>query len=353
MSLNLGRLELFMGPTQLGAPDDLLDVIVSFIDGSRQSLDVAVQELESRPIADALIRARQRGVSVRVVLEGDYLSVRRALADPWSEGGTNETNRQIHDALQRAKIEVKTDFNPDIFHQKFIIRDKVSADAAILTGSTNFTPTGVASNLNHILIAKSKRVAREYSNEFREILDGTFGSNQSRRFSPPRVYCVAGVPVKILFAPDHSPEMEIMKQMLKAKKSVDFAMFTFSRSSGIDDTLIALARSGIKVRGILDGSQGKQRWAPTKDIKDAGAEMHLCPHKAGLNKLHHKLAVIDGEVLVVGSFNFTGPANRLNDENILVIGDLDDDKARSKQMQLGSYALDEIDRMINEHGEPV
>jgi phosphatidylserine/phosphatidylglycerophosphate/cardiolipin synthase-like enzyme len=147
--------------------------------------------------------------------------------------------------------------------------------------------------------------------------------------------------------------MEIMKQMLKAKKSVDFAMFTFSRSSGIDDTLIALARSGIKVRGILDGSQGKQRWAPTKDIKDAGAEMHLCPHKAGLNKLHHKLAVIDGEVLVVGSFNFTGPANRLNDENILVIGDLDDDKARSKQMQLGSYALDEIDRMINEHGEPV
>jgi len=300
-----------------------------------------------------LIRARQRGVSVRVVLEGDSLSVGRALADPWSKSGINETNRQIHDALQRAKIEVKTDFNPDIFHQKFIIRDVDTADAAILTGSTNFTPTGVASNLNHVLIAKSNKVARVYSNEFKEILDGTFGSNQTRRFSLPRVYCVAGVPVKILFAPDHSPEMEIMKQMLKAEKSVDFAMFIFSRSSGIEDTLIALARSGIKVRGILDGSQGNQRWAPTKDIKEAGAKMYLCPHKAGLNKMHHKLAVIDSEVLVVGSFNFTGQANRLNDENILIIVDLDDDKAKLKQVQLGSYALDEINRMINENGTPV
>ena len=124
-------------------------------------------------------------------------------------------------------------------------------------------------------------------------------------------------------------------------------------SSGIDDTLITLARSGIKVRGILDGSQGNQRWAPTKDIKEAGAKMYLFPHKAGLNKLHHKLVVIDSEVLVVGSFNFTRQANRLNDENILIIGDLDDDKARSKQMQLGSYTLDEINRMIKEDGKPV
>lgn len=79
----------------------------------------------------------------------------------------------------------------------------------------------------------------------------------------------------------------------------------------------ALSRSGIKVRGILDSNQGNQRWAPTKDIKEAGVEMYLCPHKAGINELHNKLAVIDGQVVVVGSFNFTGPANRFNDENIL------------------------------------
>ena len=43
--------------------------------------------------------------------------------------------------------------------------------------------------------------------------------------------------IKPLFAPRHGPEMEIMKQMLKASESIDFAMFTFAQSSGIDDAM--------------------------------------------------------------------------------------------------------------------
>ena len=35
--------------------------------------------------------------------------------------------------------------------------------------------------------------------------------------------------------------------------------------------------------------------------------------------------VIDERVVIGGSFNYTGPANRLNDENIFVLGDLEDD----------------------------
>ena len=42
--------------------------------------------------------------------------------------------------------------------------------------------------------------------------------------------------MKIVFGPEHTPELEIMKQMLKEKKRVDFAIFTFSQSSGINDT---------------------------------------------------------------------------------------------------------------------
>jgi len=35
--------------------------------------------------------------------------------------------------------------------------------------------------------------------------------------------------IKPLFAPRHGPEREIMKQMLKAKQSIDFAMYTFGQ----------------------------------------------------------------------------------------------------------------------------
>lgn len=73
MSKILGNIELYMGPQQLGAPDDRSQVIINFIDGAQTSLSIAVQELDSRPVAEAIIRARQRSVVVKLVLEADYL----------------------------------------------------------------------------------------------------------------------------------------------------------------------------------------------------------------------------------------------------------------------------------------
>ena len=49
---------------ELGAPDDLEQVIVDFIGGAKQSLDIAVQEIDSEPIAQAILDARWRGVAV-------------------------------------------------------------------------------------------------------------------------------------------------------------------------------------------------------------------------------------------------------------------------------------------------
>lgn len=355
MGLKIGNLELYMGPSELGAPDNLEEVIVRFIDGARKRLDVAVQELESVSIAEALIRARQRRVVVRVVIEWDYLSVTRAISAPFEPGGTNESNRGIHDALLRANARVHTDYNPHIFHQKFVVRDISDDDAAVLTGSTNFTPTGVSQNLNHVVIIRDKAVARVYWREFKEIMQGHFGKlNEGHDPVPPDVP-VSGVRVKVLFAPDHNPEMEIMKQMAKARERIDFAIFTFSESSGIDDTMIALVRTGaIKIRGAMDGPTARQKWSAAWDIAAAGGELYSVPHKAPLNKLHHKLMVLDGQVIIAGSFNYTGPATRLNDENIIILGDLGENEpaAVAKQRRLGQYALKEIDRIIREHGQP-
>lgn len=354
------RLELHMGPAALGAPDDLERVIVDFIDAAESSLDVAVQEVESLAITEALIRARQRGLRVRLVLEQDYLRAGKPPADPFAVGGEDEENRNLFAAMLRANIDARSDYNPDIFHQKFIIRDSGQPRRALLTGSTNFTPTGVGShasrkNLNHIVIVHDQWVCNEYDREFAEIWQGTFGKVRSRHDPSPRNNRVAGICVRGLFAPDHAPEMEIMKQILKAKERVDFAIFTFSLSSGIDDALVAMARGGVKIRGIFDAGQGNRDWAATRMVADSGGEAFLASRRHGLGKLHHKLMVIDGAVIIAGSFNYTDPANRLNDENILVIGDLEDDdpEAQIAQRSLAAFALAEIDRMIAAHGERV
>ena len=156
MSKRAGNIELYMGPAELGGPDNLLDTIVKFISGAKKKLLIAVQELDSQEIAEAIIQAKQRGVQVKLVLEADYLIAKKAHEDPFSPGGSHEKNRTLHNAILRAKIKTNTDFNQKIFHQKFIVRDGTS----VLTGSTNFTDTGVSKNLNHIAIIHDEAVAK-------------------------------------------------------------------------------------------------------------------------------------------------------------------------------------------------
>jgi phosphatidylserine/phosphatidylglycerophosphate/cardiolipin synthase-like enzyme len=352
MPVVVGNIEVHMGPHQLGGPDNLLGVIVDFIDGAQKKLLIAVQEIDSKEIAEAIIRAKQRKVLVKLVLEADYLLEKVASQFPFLASGENETNRELHNAILRASINVRSDFNPDIFHQKFIIRDSVS----VLTGSTNFTQTDTSSNLNHIVIVHDKAVAKQYDAEYDEIQQGHFGKLNEGHDPKPAEVMVSNVRVKTLFAPDHNPEMEIMKQIAKAKSRVDFAIFTFAASSGIDDQLAFARHAGIAVRGALFKSQANQTWAATETLKDAGVTLSFIP-RSGLpsprpRKLHHKLMVIDEQLIIAGSFNYTGPATLLNDENILVLGDLDatDGDSIQKQKQLAGYALKEIDRMIRDFG---
>jgi phosphatidylserine/phosphatidylglycerophosphate/cardiolipin synthase-like enzyme len=339
-----GKIEAYLGPTELGSPDDLESVLVDFIRGARTSLDVAVQEVDSPRIAQALVDARWRGVDVVVFMEQDYLRSNLAGRPPalprprdgetpeealhrvqWVEDTTElAENRRILSAMLRSDIEVHGDLNPKIFHQKFILRDyrgKASRTSALLTGSANFTVTDTHRNLNHLMVFHSAYVCKQYATEFAQLRNGSFGRREHG--DAPKVYDLAGVPVKVLFAPDHTPELEIIKQMLKGSKEIYFAIFTFAGSSGIDDAMLALARGGMKIKGVLDPGQARHKWAAPRWLRDPNIELYI-PRRTGvladLRKVHHKLMVIDEQIVVAGSFNYTAPANEFNDENIFVLG---------------------------------
>lgn len=372
-----GMIQAFVGPQELGGADNLEQVIVDFLNGADESLDIAVQEIESEPIAQAILDARWRGVSVRVFLEHSYIQGAptktqiAAIGDDaakrhefqWVETRTeagHKTNRDILMSLLRSDIEVHSDFNQEIFHQKFVIRDYRGHKrdmSALLTGSTNFTPTDTHSNLNHAVIFHDDRICRDYAREFEEIRSGSFG--RQRLADVPKAYNLGGVPVKVLFAPDHSPELEITKQINKCKERLDFAIFTFAGSSGIDDAMIMVKAAGRDVRGVLDPGQGDFGWAATKWLHEAGIELFMPRHEAPFRKLHHKLMVIDDAIVVAGSFNYTGPANDYNDENIFVIGSpyADLPKAQGGPTdlvecgRLTTFFRDEVNRIISDLSE--
>jgi phosphatidylserine/phosphatidylglycerophosphate/cardiolipin synthase-like enzyme len=378
-----GKIEAYVGPRELGAADDLEAVIVDFVGGARTSLDIAVQELDSEPIAQAILDARWRGVRVNLFLEQDYLrsplkttkgvpippkprddelpqdALRRA---QWGDDETElAVNRRILAALLRADVEVRGDFNPAIFHQKFALRDYRGGKAtkpgnpALLTGSANFTFTDTHRNLNHVFVFNSARVCREYEAEFAQLRLGRFG--REIHGDVPKLFDLAGVPAKVLFAPEHTPELEIMKQMLKGTKEVYFAIFTFSGSSGIDDTMVALARSGMRICGVVDRGQAAHGWAAPKTMNHPNIELHRPRKASGVRKLHHKLMVIDERVVVAGSFNYTQPANDYNDENIFVLGSVFREThgiavAADPTGDLARHMKREIERIVADLSEP-
>ncbi|MGH2385315.1 MAG: phospholipase D-like domain-containing protein, partial [Candidatus Limnocylindria bacterium] len=153
---------------------------------------------------------------------------------------------------------------------------------------------------------------------------------------------------------DHRPELEIVKQILKGSTDCYFAIFTFAGSSGIDDALLAMARGGMQIRGVLDRGQANQQWAAPKWLKHENIRLYL-PRKAGgfatLRKLHHKLMVIDERIVVAGSYNYTEPANLYHDGNIFVLGSTHAEVAGvevevSPTRQLARFFKSEIERII-------
>ncbi|MGZ8696183.1 MAG: phospholipase D-like domain-containing protein [Gaiellaceae bacterium] len=339
-----GKIEAYLGPTELGAPDDLESVIIAFIAGAKRSLDIAVQELDNPRIAQAILDARWRGIDVDLFLEQDYLRSPLPSKPPKPKSGETPEqalfrvqwlddqtelaeNRRILAALLRSDVQVRGDFNPKLFHQKFVLRDyragKALPTSALLTGSANFTDTDTHRNLNHLVVFHSAFICRQYETEIEQLRRGSFGRGLHGEI--PKVYDLAGVPVKVLFAPDHTPELELMKQMLKVRTNgtIWFAIFTFAGSSGIDDTMLALARGGVTIRGVLDPGQAAQGWAAPKWLQHPNIELRVPKREgalASLRKVHHKLMVIDNRIVIAGSFNYTAPANEYNDENLFVIG---------------------------------
>ena len=360
MDFEQGNIQVFFGPQARGAADDLEQVIVEFIDGAQESLEVAVQELENENIAAALERASRRlrtsrpdrRISVRIVVEASYLreSTPIPVPDPAvpaeeQDLGDFEVNRHQMHRLLRSAAHFKLDFNASTFHQKFIIRDYKKPQEALLTGSTNFTPTGTGSNLNNVVIFRDPDVVKDYREEWNQINQGIFGRHSPRDHKPDE-HMVGGTKVFPLFAPDHNPELVLVNAILKAKKSVHIAIFTFSGSSTIDDALLSALGNGVSVKGVLDRAQSSHSYSPHPALLQKGASLRRSklsklPNFSKFGKLHHKMMVIDGSAAISGSFNYTDQANRYNDENVFFMHNPD----------IAKLYIDEIERIYDNLAE--
>jgi phosphatidylserine/phosphatidylglycerophosphate/cardiolipin synthase-like enzyme len=77
-------------------------------------------------------------------------------------------------------------------------------------------------------------------------------------------------------------------------------------------------KRGIKVEVILDKSQRTQKYSSATFLSNLGIPTEIDAQQA---IAHNKVMIIDGEMVITGSFNFTKASEESNAENFLVIRD--------------------------------
>ncbi len=84
----------------------------------------------------------------------------------------------------------------------------------------------------------------------------------------------------------------------------------------ISDAILERAQAGLVVQGVFDEGQAENEGSDVERLAQAGLDVWL-DGSPGL--LHHKVIVVDGELLITGSYNFSRSAEDRNDENVLFI----------------------------------
>ena len=87
-------------------------------------------------------------------------------------------------------------------------------------------------------------------------------------------------------------------------------------STPIAKALLEAHKRGVKVEVILDKSQKSEKYSEADFLVNVGIPTKIDTKHA---IAHNKIIVIDGAVVITGSFNFTKHAEENNAENLLVI----------------------------------
>jgi len=126
--------------------DGALTALVEQVEGSATSIDIAIFDFTSAQLAMALVRARDRGVVVRIIADGRQARGKRS-AIP---------------LLRSAGVDVRIFRGRGAMHQKFAIFD----GRLLVTGSYNWTEAAEKRNLENALFLDDPALVARYGEWF-------------------------------------------------------------------------------------------------------------------------------------------------------------------------------------------
>lgn len=121
--------------------------VIKQIDGAKKSIKVMAYGFTATNLAEALVRAKRRGVDVGLI----------------QDEKSAQNNRETLPILLAAGIDVRSDGKHAIQHNKLMLID----DDIVITGSYNFTNSAEKRNAENIMIVRSSYAAKRYADNWK------------------------------------------------------------------------------------------------------------------------------------------------------------------------------------------
>ena len=289
------QLEVYFSDAYTGQNSGFLEkLLVNKLRLADVTIDAALQQLNSSPIAAELIRAHNRGVRVRVFTENKYVE--------------EEEITQ----LQSAGILVKDDAREGgLMHHKFIVID----ERYVWTGSYNTTHNGAYKNDNNVIWIDSVPLANNFTNEFRSLyLSEQYNQSNASYIPYPTITLNDGTEITTFFPPKSKTIPPLIDEIKSAKKSISFMAFSYTHDK-LGEAMMDMYKSGITVRGVFDEKQISKHSEYAK-MEEIGMPVKIDETPGAM---HHKVIIIDEQTVITGSYNFSINAETNNSENLLII----------------------------------
>jgi phosphatidylserine/phosphatidylglycerophosphate/cardiolipin synthase-like enzyme len=265
-------------------PDDGAQAVVALIDQARSQLLLKQFKLQSEAVMEALRRARERGVDVRVML------------NPHTSGG-DRWNDEPFARLQTWGISTAwTSESFPVTHEKSMLVDQEAA----LISTFNLADKYFTETRDYGVLSRNPAVVAQ-------VAEG-FESDWHRTFFAPEL------DVGLVWSSAHSRGQ--MARLIDAAQSTLWIQHPKFVDAVILERILSARERGVKVRVLCGGKHGISDW----DIYDTFASLRVM-ERFGVKvrrqkhlKLHAKLILIDGIYAQTGSMNIDRSAFDLRRE---------------------------------------
>jgi hypothetical protein len=317
--------------------------------GASRSLHLALYELDDQKLEDAIVAVKSQHLKL-ILANG---------SDKSGDGNQDARGFLNHHGIPTINRMLKS---KGLGHNKFAVLSDGTGPKAIWTGSTNWSTTGLCTQINNGLLIANRPIGDHYLKQWNLLKDGSPPKTDPANFTAAlktsnnsgKNFAIGGASVRVRFTrTTDGGDMKELKDLINsAKHSILFLMFT---PGGASLHVLAGKRSnekGMYVRGVVS-TVGNKKGDTDKTYVDVSLVSSAAPtasdrytvvqpqgaaelgpwiaevtRRTFLSQIGH--AIVHSKVLVIdplsadcavatGSHNFSAPASEKNDENFVIV----------------------------------